>query len=105
MPHLHVELDDDITVTDLRGETWPERLVEAGKLRVQRRGQTVGVLLSPQEWRALRQALGRYEALFDRLEEDGDRRLISEREEGVLGRGPTQAQELESELARIGLLR
>jgi hypothetical protein len=101
---LKFDLDDDISVSDLRGEAWPERLTEVGKLRVQRRGQTVGVLLSPHEWHALRKALDRYASLFAWVEDDADRALFLAREDGEFRGGPEQAAALSAALKKAGLL-
>jgi len=103
MHSLKFDLDDDISVSDLRGEAWPERLTEVGKLRVQRRGQTVGVLLSPREWYALRNALDRYASLFAWVEDDADRALFVAREDGEFRGGPAQAEALSAALKEAGL--
>jgi hypothetical protein len=101
---LKFDLDDDITVSDLRGEAWPERLSEVGKLRVQRRGQTVGVLLSPHEWHVLRKALDRYASLFAWVEDDADRALFAARDDGEFLGGRAQAEALSAALKKAGLL-
>jgi len=55
MHDLRFDLNDDLNVTELRNiDAWQSRLSGAGKLRLQLHGEIVGVLLSPDEWLALK---------------------------------------------------
>lgn len=59
------DLDEQVTLTELRQSEWRDRLAAKGKLRVAHRHEVVGVLLSPEAW----QALQRLEEYVERLEE------------------------------------
>jgi hypothetical protein len=105
MTDLKFDLEDDLSVSDLRKvDEWEPRLSEAGKLRLQRRGEVLGVLLSPREWHALKGIHERYERLLDLVEDERDRRIIAEREGGTLLEGKELTDALEQELKNAGLL-
>jgi len=104
MSDLKFELDDDLSVSDLRKvETWAPRLSEAGKLRLQRRGEVVGVLLSPRAWRELTSQNERYEQALRLIENERDSRIIAEREGGRLSRGKTLSNAVGRALKEAGL--
>lgn len=63
------ELDDQVTLTELRHSGWKKKLAERGKLRVADRHEVVGVLLSTEVWEALRRFEEYVEELEDRLEQ------------------------------------
>jgi hypothetical protein len=104
MSELKFDLDDDLSVSDLRKvETWASRLSEAGKLRLQRRGEVIGVLLSPRAWRELTTQTERYEQALRLLENDRDSQIIAEREGGRLARGNALSGAVGRELKEAGL--
>jgi hypothetical protein len=101
---LKFNLDDDLSVSDLRKvDEWEPRLSEAGKLRLQRRGEVLGVLLSPRAWRALKEQTERYEQLLCRIEDERNRRIIDERGEGTLLGGAELRDALQHQLEEDGL--
>lgn len=82
------DLDAAVSVSDLRREgSWQQLLARYGKLRVERRGRgesaVVGVLVAPEVWRRLRDALAAAEA----TEEEDLARLIDAREGAQLLQG------------------
>ena len=102
--HLKFDLLDDVSVTELRGEDWPGRLTRAGKLRVQRRGEVMGVLLSVAEWHRLSAAIEAYERQLEELEDERDRQLVAERAGAPLERGTSLSGGIDRELRDTGLL-
>lgn len=105
MAELKFDLDDDLSVSDLRKvDSWAPRLSETGKLRLQRRGEVVGVLLSPTAWRELTAQNERYEQALRLIENERDRQIIAEREGGKLMRGKPLRDALSRELKEAGLL-
>jgi hypothetical protein len=105
MADMKFDLEDDLNVSDLRKvDEWEPRLSEAGKLRLQRRGEVLGVLLSPRAWRALKEQTERYEQILNDIEDERDRRIIAEREEHPLLKGAELRDAVKSELKEAGLL-
>jgi hypothetical protein len=105
MSDLKFDLEDDLSVSDLRKvDEWEPRLSEAGKLRLQRRGEVLGVLLSPRAWRALKEQTERYEQVLRLIEDERDRRIIAQREADPLLRGEELRDALGQELKKTGLL-
>jgi hypothetical protein len=105
MADLKFDLEDDLSVSDLRKvDEWEPRLSHVGKLRLQRRGEVLGVLLSPRAWRELREQSERYEQALRLLEDERDRRIIAEREAGPLLGGEELRDALRRELKEAGLL-
>ncbi len=105
MAELKFDLDDDLSVSELRKvDTWAPRLSQIGKLRLQRRGEVVGVLLSPSAWRELTAENERYEQALRLIENEHDRKMIAERESGKLLRGKPLRDALSRELKEAGLL-
>ncbi len=106
MADLRFELEDDLNITDLRKvDEWSKRLAEAGKLRVQRSGKVLGVLVSPDAWREFRDQTARYERALRAVENERDLQLIDQREdEEPLLRGADLSRALALELKRDHLL-
>jgi hypothetical protein len=105
MTDLKFDLEDDLSVSDLRKvDEWEPRLSEAGKLRLQRRGEVLGVLLSPRAWRALKEQTERYEQILGSIEDERDRRIIAERDEPPLLRGEELRDTLQREFEEAGLI-
>ncbi len=101
MPDLKFDLDDDLSVSDLRRvDEWTPRLQKTGKLRLQRRGETLGVILSAREWKALKARTERAEEAL-RLVEDS--RIVSERENGRPARGKKSSATVDRERKDAGL--
>ena len=99
------DLKDDLDVDDLhKVELWKSRLYEIGKLRLQRSGKELGVLLSPTAWRTLKEQTERYEHTLRILEDERDRRIVADREGGSLLQGKKLNTALERELKEDGLL-
>lgn len=95
MSDLRFDLEDDVSVTELRElDRWQSRLAKAGKLRVQRRGEVVGVLLSPAEWNAVKA----------QIEDGRDRAIVASRNDGELLSGKKLQIALERELKKARLL-
>ncbi len=95
MPDLRFDLEDDLSITELRNvDQWQPRLAKAGKLRVQRHGAVVGVLLSPDEWKAMK----------EQIENARDRELIADRSGAKVLSGRKLRSALEKELKEAGLL-
>jgi hypothetical protein len=105
MPDLKFDLEDDLSTSDLRKvDQWESRLSEAGKLRVQRNGRVLGVLVSPTAWRAFKEQTEFYERALRLVENERDLQLITQREGGgPLLRGRELSVALERELTRDAL--
>jgi hypothetical protein len=105
MADLKFDLDDALNISDLRKiSLWEPRLSKIGKLRLQRNGEVLGVLVSPSEWRALAERAQAYERAFRAIEDARDRRIIAEREDGDLLIGDELDRALGVELTEAGLL-
>jgi hypothetical protein len=105
MADLKFDLEDDLSVSDLRKvDLWESRLSATGKLRLQRSGKILGVLISPHAWHALKEQNERYERTLRLIEDERDGRIIAEREGGPLLRGPELSAALYRELKDAGLL-
>lgn len=106
MPDLKFNLEDDISISDLRKvDEWEARLSKAGKLRVQRSGKLLGVLISPDAWRAFKEQTELHERLLRLIEDERDMQMIAEREgQEPLLRGAELSAALERELKADGLL-
>jgi len=104
MPDLKFDLDDDLSVSDLRRvDEWTPRLQKTGKLRLQRRGETLGVILSAREWKALKARTERAEEALRLVEDSRDRRIVSERENGRPARGKKSSATVDRERKDAGL--
>jgi hypothetical protein len=74
------DLDADISVSELRQEdVLGERLGAHRRLRLRRRNDILGVVVSADEWRAHTDYVRDLEARVERHEDDAVRALISER--------------------------
>lgn len=105
VPDLKFDLEDDLSVSDLRRvDEWAPRLQKSGKLRLQRRGAIVGVILSSREWTALKDRTERAEEALRRIEDARDRQIILEPEGGQPLRGKKLSAAVERELKDAGLL-
>jgi hypothetical protein len=106
MPDLKFDLEDDLSISDLRRvDEWEARLSLAGKLRVQRSGKVVGVLISTAAWRDFKDQTERYERVLRLIENEHDAQIVAEREgQGPLLRGHELRDALERELKKDGLL-
>lgn len=106
MPDLKFGLEDDLSISDLRRvDEWESRLSVAGKLRVQRSGKLLGVLISPMEWRAFKEQTELHERVFQLIENERDAQIVAEREgPGPLMRGTELREAVERELREDGLL-
>lgn len=106
MPDLRFDLQDDLSISDLRKvDEWESRLSEVGKLRVQRSGKVLGVLVSPAAWREFQEQTELYERALRRIENERDAQLVAEREnDGPLLRGDALGAALERGLNDSGLL-
>jgi hypothetical protein len=107
MSDLKFGIDDDVNVGDLRQvREWEQRLRDRGKLRVKRRGEVLGVLVSPAAWAVLEQNTNSLREILGRIEDERDTRIVEERErEGAeFLSGETLASAVESELKEAGLL-
>ena len=81
-------IDADVSLSQLRnGEEWTVKLREHQKLRVQRRGDTLGVLLSKEAWQAIGEQIMRYDAIVEQFEDAEAERLIDERSDATLEQG------------------
>lgn len=95
MSDLKFDLEDDVSVTELRElDRWQSRLTKVGKLRIQRRGEVVGVLLSPAEWNAVK----------TQIEDGRDRLVVTSRADGKVATGKTLRSSLERELKEANLI-
>lgn len=106
MPDLKFNLEDDISISELRKvDEWEARLSKAGKLRVQRSGKVLGVLISPDAWRAFKAQTELHVRLLRLVEDERDMQMIAEREgQEPLLRGAELSAALERELKADGLL-
>ncbi|MBE3590656.1 MAG: hypothetical protein IMW98_07530 [Firmicutes bacterium] len=73
------DLDAQVSLTELRQPEWRRRLAAAGKLRVVHRHEVVGVLLSPDAWRAVQRLEAYAEQLEEQLEQLEIERVWGER--------------------------
>jgi PHD/YefM family antitoxin component YafN of YafNO toxin-antitoxin module len=74
------DLDADISVTELRNEeALTQRLHDHDALRLRRRNEVLGVVVSAEKWRRITQALEAYEATIEEHEEEAVRSLIAAR--------------------------
>jgi len=81
-------LDADVSLSQLRnGEEWTDKLREHQKLRVQRRGDTLGVLLSKEAWHAIGEQIMRCDAIVEQIEDAEAERLIDQRSDAKLEQG------------------
>jgi hypothetical protein len=105
MPDLKFDLNDDVSVSDLRNvDRWFARLSRAGKLRLQRRGEVLGVLVSPREWSELKEQTEHYRQVLESVEDERDRRVIAEREHTKRLSGVRLRNSLERGLKKAGVL-
>ena len=106
MLDLRFDLEDDVSTSDLRKvDEWEARLSETGKLRVQRNGKLLGVLISPDAWRAFKEQTELHERLLSEIEDARDAQIIAEREDDEpLLRGAELSAALERELKADGQL-
>jgi hypothetical protein len=106
MQDLKFDLEDDLSISDLRKvDEWEERLSRSGKLRVQRSGKVLGVLISTTAWREFKEQTERYERFLRVIENERDTQVIAEREgRGPLLRGLELRDAFEQELKKDGLL-
>jgi hypothetical protein len=106
MADLKFDLEDDLSISDLRRvDEWESRLTRAGKLRVQRSGKVLGVLVSTTAWRELKEQRDQYDRLLRLIENERDTHIIADREaHAPLLRGHELRDSLEQELKKDGLL-
>jgi hypothetical protein len=106
MPDLKFDLEDDLSISDLRKvDQWETRLSNTGKLRIQRSGKVLGVLISTTAWRELKEQAERYERFLHLIENEHDAQVIAARDgQGPLLRGSALRDALEGELKEDGLL-
>jgi len=79
-------------------------LSKAGKLRLQRRGEVIGILLSPGAWRELTSQNERYEQALRFIENEHDSRIIAKRDGDALTRGKALSAAVGRELKEAGLI-
>lgn len=93
------DLDADVTVSQLRTTNWQAALRRFGRLRVQRRGRgeasTVGILVTPETWRAITEALD----ALEQFETAQVATLIDARSGSPLETGDTLAASILAHLA------
>ena len=105
MIDLRFELDANISLSELRNEKeLTDRLGHFHKLRVQRRGDTLGVLISRDEWQEIAEAITQYEALLEEAEDAIVKRIIDERAGGELKSGEAFKTDITKRLMARGLL-
>jgi PHD/YefM family antitoxin component YafN of YafNO toxin-antitoxin module len=105
MVDLRFELNADVSVSDLRNEkVWSERLDHLRKLRILRRGNTLGVLVSLDEWETISSAIAQYEAALEDAEDAIVKRLIDERAGASRQRGQALKSEVIKKLKASKLL-
>jgi len=105
MIDLRFELDANISLSELRNEKeLTERLGHFHKLRVQRRGDTVGVLISRDEWQDIAEAIKQYESLLEEAEDAVVKRIIDERADGEPKSGDAFKRDITKRLTARGLL-
>lgn len=98
---LGFRIDADVSLSQLRhGEEWTDKLREHQKLRVQRRGDTLGVLLSREAWQAIGEQIMRYEAIVEELEDAEAERLIDHRSDAKLEQGDVLKRKVLERLSR-----
>ncbi|WP_460038720.1 hypothetical protein [Thermaerobacter litoralis] len=73
------DLDEQVTLTELRSAEWRAKLARRGKLRVAHRNEVVGVLLSKTAWEALQRLEAYVADLEERLEQLEIEQLWGER--------------------------
>jgi diphthamide synthase subunit DPH2 len=100
MAELGFDLEAAVSLSELRGEEWPNRLEHFGKLRVERRGEVVGVLLSRQQWQAVAETIRELEQRLETAEDEIVRTIIDRRSDAKLKRGPSLRAGVEERLAR-----
>ncbi|TAM56313.1 hypothetical protein EPN52_14445 [bacterium] len=109
MKDLKFEMDAAISVSEMRHEeTWRKRLGRFKQLRVERRGRgesgVVGVLVSPERWRAIAASQERLEAQLEALEDEVASRIIEEREGAPLLQGRELSAAVSKRLKQRSLL-
>lgn len=109
MDELRFEMDAAVSVSEMRREeVWRKRLGRFKQLRVERRGRgesgVVGVLVSPERWRAIEASQRRLEAQLEALEDEIAGRIIDEREGAPLVRGRKLREAVSRRLKERGLL-
>ena len=76
-------------------------LLMSGNAAFKRRGEVLGVLLSPKAWFDIKEQTERYERALQMIEDGHDRRVISEREGSATLTGEALRRALESELKNV----
>jgi PHD/YefM family antitoxin component YafN of YafNO toxin-antitoxin module len=75
-----IAFDAEITVSELRSEeTLDQRLHDHSCLRLRRRKELLGVLVSAERWRAIEEAFRSMSEALERLEDAATLRLIEQR--------------------------
>ncbi len=87
MANFDFDLDAAVSVSDLRGDDWPSRLAKYGQLRVERRGDVVGILVSRKQWQSLKALIADFERRLETAEDEFVGRLIESREGVALRHG------------------
>lgn len=94
-------LDASVGITELRNDAWLGRLERFGHLRLERRGEVLGVVLSPQEWRTLIEHLERSAQLLEEAESTLCARIVDTREDAQPMRGEQLRASLEERLSDL----
>ncbi len=78
------DLDADISLSELRrDEVLGERLRTHRRLRLRRRNEVLGVVVSAEEWRVYTEYVRQLEVQVERHEDEAVRALINERAPGA----------------------
>jgi len=102
---LAFDLDADVAVTDLRSEDLlAGRLRAHPALRVRRRNDVLGVLVTPEHWRAIADHVLHLEQLVDGYENAAVEQMISRRAAGAefVQAGSDAWKEVTQHLTRLG---
>jgi PHD/YefM family antitoxin component YafN of YafNO toxin-antitoxin module len=75
-----IAVDAEISVTEMRSEeTLDQRLQSHSALRLRRRNELLGVIVTPERWKSIEQTINQLLAVVARLEEAADLDLIQQR--------------------------
>ncbi len=103
MANLDFELDAAVSVSELRNDEWPARLAQYGHLRVERRGDVLGILVSRKQWQSLKSIIADLEHRLEAAEDEIVGRVIEQREGASLRQGEVLRSQAQRELRRRGL--
>ncbi len=79
-----IDIDAEITVSELRSEElFDQRLHDHAALRLRRRNDLLGVIISTERWKSIEETIRQLTAALEKLEDAATLALIDQRETSV----------------------